>query len=365
MSAIQKNIGIIPDCKNVKIGKAGTGYIMFSNDLGTQFSLAYPGGSVSGNFGSGSVGKSSGLFTYTNTKKMMSKFRLNATTVRDPTLSSHIPICGITNQCNISPVYNTSSTTFTVKHFNNNATAYRYNTDGQYYKIRQNLNTNAVLGTYYQFTVSAADFIIVDDALSSNQYHLSIIHGGFYDFNEFVPCLNQLPNIRNLALEPILVASTSLKTIASTTNIVLTTDVIETTIVSTLFTEQQTTLASTVEDLQTTLSSTYYTEIASESLEGISKRRRAILSTSVYDSYSLDTTTTFTMGNTTIETISLSQEYVNGHSSFFLAMSLQIFLREFVSFNFFLIVMFALYKKIKVWIQKKRKEKARMSSSSK
>ena len=363
-TAFQKNIGIISECNSVKVGKAGQ-RIRFTCDVASSFVLLSPGGYTSGSGpGGGSIfNVTAGRYTYTNTNLMNSIFRLNATMVPATIYSSYFPICGYTNNCNNSPVYNTSSTRFLIKHFNNNVTAYRYNIDGQYYKMRQGMASNAVLGVYYQFTVSPTDFIIVEDAITSNQYHLSAIHGGFYDFSEFPPCLNQLPNIRNLALEPIQAASTSVQSTTILTTIEATT--IETTIETTTV---EKTIESTIETtIETTLTEfhTSITEIFNESTAPtISKRTRAFKTLSVYESYSFNTSNVFTLDVTVTTTISLSQEYATGYGLLYLPMSLTIFLREFISFNFFLIVLFAMYKKIRIWIYKKRIQKARLSTSS-
>ena len=295
MSAIQKNIGIFADCNSGKIGVAGT-FLTFKNDEDiSRFWLAYPnklqGGSGTVYLQPHNITIKDGLYRYTNSNNMTSHFRINGTIVLDTIYSSYLPICGYTNQCNHSPEFNASTTKYTIKHFSNNITAYRYNVDGQYYKIRQSLASDSVLGSWYQFTATPNDFIVVEDEVSLNQYHLSVVHGGFYDFNEFAPCMNQLPNIRNLALEQIQVVSSSVA-VSSTS-----------TVHSTVCTSvtASTGALSTVQNMQTSqivpLESFYssLSDYSTYTTNSISKRTRLAKSSSLYDSYSIDYTTVATV----------------------------------------------------------------------
>ena len=348
MSAVQKSIGIISDCNSVKVGVAGT-FLTFRNDeIISSFGLSYPN---RGHIGSGdlyldpyNVTVKSGLYKYSNSNNMTSQFRINGSIVLDTIYSSYLPICGYTNQCNHPPVFNAS----TVK-YSNNITAYRYNVDGQYYKIRQSLVSDLVLGSWYQFTATPNDFIVVEDELSLNQYHLSVVHSGFYDFNEYPPCLNQLPNIRNLALEQVQVTSSSVAKVATVyssvpleSTIPITSTEIEMKSTQTTFTQMESFTTSLFSD---TTAAT------------IPKRTRVKASTSIYDTNALTSTLVTTNELLPSSTTIASQGYANGKFIVFLPFTLRIFIKEFISLNLMLIVALILCKKIKVWIQKYRKRK--------
>ena len=103
-----------------------------------------------------------------------------------PFYASWVPICTTVSMCSASLLYVGGGSTLLINYFGDQYTIYKMDSNLNFPVVSKNLIVDGSLGTYWQFSVSTNDFIVV--VTGTTQYQLKFIESGFYYFSDMSSC---------------------------------------------------------------------------------------------------------------------------------------------------------------------------------